>query len=106
MFLKTLHLCQDVIALFFSGMQHCSKVHANNAGPLPLSEVLGIAVDILEGLAQLHDAHILHLDLKPGNVLLDKYGHAYLSDFGISFALRTLEACTSVTGASGTPHYM
>ena len=60
------------------------------------------AKDILEGLAQLH----AHLDLKPGNILLDDYGHAYLSDFGISQALRTFEACPAVTSSTGTPHYM
>ena len=76
------------------------------AGPLPLQDVTGMAVEMLEGLAQLHAAHILHLDLKPGNVLLDQYNHAYLSDFGISHALTTLEACTPTTGFSGTPHYM
>ena len=65
-----------------------------------------MALDILEGLVQLHAMHILHLDLKPGNVLLDDHGHAYLSDFGISHALRTLEQCSAVTGKSGTPHYM
>lgn len=76
------------------------------AEPLPLQDVIGMAVEMLEGLAQLHGAYILHLDLKPGNVLLDQYHHAYLSDFGISHALTTLEACTSTTGLSGTPHYM
>ena len=76
------------------------------SGSLPLQEVIGIAVEVLEGLGQLHAAHILHLDLKPSNVLLDEYGHAYLSDFGISHAVRTLETCTLVTSVTGTPHYM
>ena len=67
--------------------------------------MVAIAKDVLEGLAQLHALHILHLDLKPGNILLDDYNHAYLSDFGISHALRTLEACTAVTSSTGTPHY-
>ena len=75
-------------------------------GPLSLQDVIGIAIEVLEGLAQLHAAHILHLDLKPGNVLLDEYGHAHLADFGISHAVRTLEACTLLTSAAGTPHYM
>ena len=68
--------------------------------------MIAIASDILEGLTQLHALHILHLDLKPSNVLLDDHGHAYLSDFGISQALRTLEAYTAMTSSSGTPHYM
>ena len=71
-----------------------------------MPEVISMAVEILEGLAQLHAVNIWHLDLKPGNVLLDEYGHAYLSDFGISYALRTLEACTLLTSIAGTPYYM
>ena len=78
----------------------------HDAGPLGLEEVLAIAKDVLGGLTQLHALHILHLDLKPGNILLDDCDHAYLSDFGISHALRTLEACTAVTSSLGTPHYM
>ena len=76
------------------------------AGPLQLQEVVPMAVEILEGLMQLHAMHILHLDLKPGNVLLDDHGLAYLSDFGISHALSTLEALPAVSIAAGTPHYM
>ncbi len=68
--------------------------------------MIAIAQDILEGLAQLHAHNILRLDLKPGNILLDDYGHAYLSDFGIPQALRTFEACPAVTSSTGTPHYM
>ena len=67
-----------------------------------------MAVDVLEGLMQLHGSKpkVLHLDLKPPNILLDEHGHAYLSDFGISRALQTLESCPAVTSLSGTPHYM
>ena len=71
-----------------------------------MQEVMAIATEVLEGLGQLHDLHILHLDAKPGNVLLDDYGHAYLADFGISRTLRTLEFCTVLTHSEGTPHYM
>ena len=71
-----------------------------------MPELLSLAVEILEGLAELHAANIWHLDLKPPNILLDLYGHAYLSDFGISYALRTLQACTALTCTTGTPQYM
>ena len=64
------------------------------------------ALDILEGLTQLHALHVLHLGLKPGNVLLDDRSHAYLSDVGVSRALWTLGARTAVTCIAGTPYYM
>ena len=43
--------------------------------------------------------------MKPGNILFDQYGHAYLSDFGIA---RLAESAITLTGASamGTPGYM
>jgi len=72
---------------------------------MQMQELSSIAAEVLEGLAQLHAVRIWHMDLKPANILLDEYGHAYLSDFGISYALRTLEQCTVLTRATGTPHY-
>lgn len=41
-------------------------------------------VDILHGLAYLHQHHICHRDLKPENILLDARGIAKLGDFGVS----------------------
>ena len=41
-------------------------------------------VDIMHGLAYLHQHHIIHRDLKPENILLDARGIAKLADFGVS----------------------
>jgi len=95
--------------LVFTHLLRCSCLAtrpAVAAGPLDLQVVTAIAIEMLEALGQLHAVSVLHLDLKPGNLLLDEYRHVYLADFGISHAMRTLEACTAVTSASGTPHYM
>jgi serine/threonine protein kinase len=84
----------------------CSDLSAClHTGPMQMQELSSIAAEVLEGLAQFHAVRIWHMDLKPANILLDEYGHAYLSDFGISYALRTLEQCTVLTRATGTPHY-
>lgn len=46
-------------------------------------QILQLGVDIASGLAYLHP-HVIHRDLKPQNVLLDKEGRAKIADFGIS----------------------
>jgi serine/threonine protein kinase len=50
-----------------------------------------------------HKQGIIHLDLKPGNIMLDENGNAYLSDFGIARVLGS-----NLTGSAiiGTPAYM
>ena len=105
MFCRQDHICSEpqLLSPTFLGTLF---VPCSCAGPLPLSQLVSLALEILEGLAELHEADILHLDLKPANVLLDKHGHAYLSDFGISRAISTLQSCTAQTSIVGTPHYL
>ena len=39
---------------------------------------------VAEGLAAAHEAHILHRDIKPGNILVSQNGYAKLADFGLA----------------------
>src|SRR5213593_4041576 len=68
------------------------------------------AVELIAKLARtVHYAHehgILHRDVKPGNILLDRNGEPHLTDFGLA---RLVEADSTVTGTLevlGTPSYM
>jgi len=81
-------------------------------GPLPYPEVCDILRQAAEGLACAHQAGIVHRDVKPANVLINRHGQVKLLDFGL--ALLGEEAAEDEFSLSmifghnclGTPHYM
>ncbi len=62
-----------------------------------------LLADLLSALVSAHRESILHLDVKPGNVLLDGKGGFVLTDFGVSQAARMRHGILST--ALGTPGY-
>jgi nucleotide-binding universal stress UspA family protein len=52
--------------------------------PLPATEVAAIGAKIALALHDLHTQHVIHLDLKPSNVIMREDGEAALIDFGLS----------------------
>jgi len=52
--------------------------------PLPLSRILAVGVPLASALEALHRAGVLHRDIKPHNILLDRSGAPYLVDFGLA----------------------
>jgi serine/threonine-protein kinase len=81
------------------------KRYIDRRGPLPTSEARDIARQILEGLATIHRAGILHRDIKSQNVLIDHEGRVRVTDFGI--AQTSLDpSLTSAGLAVGTAAYM
>ena len=52
--------------------------------PLTELEVRDILPQVLDALKSVHDAGIWHLDLKPANIMVDKFGNVKLIDFGAS----------------------
>ncbi len=68
-------------------------------------EIIDIAKQICRGLRYAHEKNVVHRDIKPQNVLIDKNGCTLLSDFGIAKVFQY--SGITVTGmAVGTPEYM
>ena len=66
-------------------------------GILPEARVLKYVRQIGEALCFVHEKSILHLDIKPSNILIDQKGNAYLIDFGVSKRYDIGEEETSTT---------
>ncbi len=77
------------------------------AGAIAPREGLEIGVKLASALAHLHDAAILHRDVKPENVLFDDAGEPRLGDFGVVRDEADLAEHATRTGAIvGTPAYL
>jgi eukaryotic-like serine/threonine-protein kinase len=94
----------------FLVMEHLageSLRHRLDRGPLPAREIVPIAIEILEGLAEAHDAGILHRDIKPDNVFITADDAVKLLDFGVCKLHGDVEgALTRTDWIMGTPEYV
>ncbi len=77
----------------------------SSEGPLTPAGVARLGVEVADALSAAHTRGVLHLDIKPDNLLLDGDGHAFVADFGISRVVAATETAPDGT-SSGTPHYM
>lgn len=74
----------DDDAIVMELVQGRSVAERLKAGPLPLAEVLRLARDVAEGLAEAHRVGLVHRDLKAENVMVTPSGHAKILDFGLA----------------------
>jgi serine/threonine-protein kinase len=65
-----------------------------------------LLVKIVRTVHFAHEHGILHRDIKPGNILLDKNGTPHLTDFGLARLLEQHSTVTNSFDVIGTPSYM
>ncbi|TYB68847.1 protein kinase [Nonomuraea sp. PA05] len=70
-------------------------------GPLPLPDLLRAGVKLAGALAAVHDAGVLHGDIKPQNILISRYGEPAIADFGVARVVDSAEI--SATSQAFTP---
>jgi serine/threonine protein kinase len=76
------------------------------AGPLDAKRAAEIVRDMARAVDHMHQAGVIHRDLKPGNILLDKDGKPKLIDFGLAKTIDRSSKLTRSGAAVGTPYYM
>ncbi len=78
-----------------------TRVHAEQ---LDLAEIRAYLTQLLGAVVYLHDAHVVHRDIKPPNILLSGTNHLKLCDFGL--ATRWGPCDTRLTKVTGTPNFV
>ena len=74
-------------------------------GPMSAGKVVLIARQVGEGLAEAHRLGVIHRDLKPQNIMIDREGNVRIMDFGIARSLK-VKGLTGAGAVIGTPEYM
>ncbi len=74
-------------------------------GALGVVKAVSIARQVCEGLAEAHRLGVVHRDLKPQNIMLDKNGNVRIMDFGIARSMKK-KGVTETGVIIGTPEYM
>lgn len=88
---------------FVDGMDLGCYINENRVVAVP--EIIDFSKQICRGLRYAHNRNIIHRDIKPQNILLDKNKVVHISDFGIAKMFSSIDI-TMTGSAVGTPEYM
>lgn len=92
-------LLQDYI----DGFSLKGLLNKQTGGILPLPEMMTVMKALCSALGFAHASGVIHCDIKPPNVMVDRAGKVYLTDFGIA---RYAESTSTTLAQAGAPAYM
>jgi serine/threonine protein kinase len=93
-----------IVMRYMSGGSLSGKL---KKGPIPLRECMEMYLRLAPALDTAHARGVTHRDVKPDNLLFDKYDNVFLSDFGLARLRETIGFANISDGSiMGTPAYM
>jgi hypothetical protein len=94
----------------WSRVMQTPEAHPRFAGEGALEAHLRVLVQVCHAISFAHGRGVLHLDLKPDNVMIGELGEVYVVDWGLACATDDgpswLARASAITGPLGTPSYM
>ncbi len=93
-----------IVMRYMSGGSLADKL---KKGPIPLRDCMDMYLRLAPALDTAHARGVTHRDVKPDNLLFDKYDNVFLSDFGLARLRETIGFANISDGSiMGTPAYM
>ncbi|MBS4172469.1 Stk1 family PASTA domain-containing Ser/Thr kinase [Bacillus sp. FJAT-49736] len=92
-----------IVMEFVDGMT--LKQYIQQYFPISVEKALDIMQQLTSAISHAHQHHIIHRDIKPQNILIDRDGVVKITDFGIAMAL-SATAITQTNSVLGSVHYL
>lgn len=92
-----------IVMEYVDGMDLKQYIRENH--PIPYQKAIDIMEQILNGIAYAHKNGVIHRDIKPHNILIDKDGNIKITDFGIAIAL-SQNSITQTNSLLGSVQYI